>query len=306
MDRVSFDQTTPRFSLPMYFPPAPFSLADTVTCATYVNTAYDQFAQWADQGYPSQEDFSWTPNGPAVHYSAPLWGICTVVGFQYPEPFGFVASDDNGNVYVALRGSMTKADFYEDAWVDQTPYTLASGFGNVHSGFFDIIGSLGNAIVGEVAVQMPTMKNLFITGHSLGSGLTTLAVPLLVNMKLSGVQIYHYNFASPRAGDPQFAYATNMLDVPAFRIVNTEDIVPDSVLPIIGSALYKHIGTQVDFTAQYGTTDGNHSMINCYTYAVNNPDQPEGPVVAPLNYAVRDEFRASPLPAGRVIRPLAS
>jgi triacylglycerol lipase len=50
--------------------------------------------------------------------------------------------------------------------------------------------------------------------------------------------------------------------VPTFRVVSTEDIVPDASPPVIGTTLYKHIGTPVDFTAQYGSYDANHSLLN--------------------------------------------
>ncbi len=43
-------------SLPMYFPGAPFSLSDAVTCAGLVEVAYDQIQQWIAQGYPSSTD----------------------------------------------------------------------------------------------------------------------------------------------------------------------------------------------------------------------------------------------------------
>jgi triacylglycerol lipase len=64
--------------------------------------------------------------------------------------------------------------------------------------------------------------------------------------------------------------------VPTFRIVNTEDIVPDAPPSVIGTRLYRHIGTSVDFTAQYGSYDGNHSPVNAYEYALNHPTDPDG------------------------------
>lgn len=95
----------------------------------------------------------------------------------------------------------------------------------------------------------------------------------------SNLSYAHYNFASPRVGDTGFAQAMNSNPaIPTFRVVNTEDIVPDAPLPLMGSTVYQHIGTPVDFTAEYLTTDGNHSMADCYWYAINNVTQPQGPL----------------------------
>lgn len=281
--------TTPRFSLPMYFP-STFVLDNAVLFAQLVNTAYDQFNQWSSENYPTPQNFQWTPHGPSgMTYSTPLWADVPM-GLNFSEPFGFLAWDSNGNYYLALRGSMTSADFYNDAKIDQTPYTLVPNYGNVHIGFNDIYTTLSPTLLALLNSHVGNMTNLFITAHSLGSGLSTLAVPdIVVNSGLasSKTNIYHYNFASPRVGDPQFAYMTNELTVPTFRIVNTEDVVPDGPLAVQGSStIYKHVGTPVDFTAQYDSIDGNHSMLNCYAYAINNPNQPEGPIVQTPNVTV--------------------
>ena len=99
----------------------------------------------------------------------------------------------------------------------------------------------------------------------------------------TSLPMLHYNFASPRVGDPQFAYMMNSGGAPTFRIVNTEDIVPDAPPAVIGTTLYKHIGIAVDFTAQYGSYDLNHSLLNAYDYALNHPTDPEGPLpIGPL------------------------
>jgi len=68
--------TTPKQSLPMYFPSVPFSLNDAVICSALVDAAYDMYDQWAAQGWPSDpSQFSWAeptgpivPNGPTLSY----------------------------------------------------------------------------------------------------------------------------------------------------------------------------------------------------------------------------------------------
>jgi triacylglycerol lipase len=272
-------------SPPMYFPPN-FKLGEAAVCASLVLTAYDQFNQWVKQGYPPQSGFKWTPNGLGLQYGAPLWATVTVLDIGWPEPFGFVAWDGSGNAFVVFRGTMTKADAIIDAEVDQTAYTLAAGFGNVQVGWNDVYATLSPALLGQLA-QVGAVSRLYFTGHSMGSALSTLAVPdVATNSTIrpaAGRSYVHYNFASPRVGDTGFAAGMNWsVQAPTFRVVNTEDIVPDVPPPLLGSTVYQHVGTPVDFTAEYLTTDGNHSMADCYWYAINHPGQPQGPVSGSL------------------------
>ena len=288
-------------SLPMYFPPSPFSLSDAVMCSTLVNTAYDMYQQWANQGSPSNPSkFSWTPNGPSLLYSPPLWGVAKMVE-SYPEPFAFVAQNKTSGVtYLAFRGSETDADFYEDAFLDQATYDpVVPGYGYVHWGFMDVytrsyssweykVAPLRTSILNVLISLQPSTKALYITGHSLGAGLSTLSVPdIALNSPFKSKQIpmFHYSLASPRVGDPNFAQKYNFqLPFKTFRIVNTEDIVPDGPPSVSDNYIYEHVGTIVAYTAQYGTTGGNHDHLNSYYYALNHPTQPQGPTVSSGEY----------------------
>ena len=284
---ISAATPPPRKSLPMYFPPAPFSLPDAVTCSLLVDTAYDQFTQWVAQGKPQQSGFKWNPKANGFTYSAPFWWVYKIVVDTFIEPFGFTAQAPNGDSFLVFRGTETEADGAEDARADQTPYTFVSGFGNVHAGFFGIYRAMRQRVLDAVNA-LAEVKRFFFSGHSLGSGLSTLAVPdMITNSNLAqsaDVPLYHYNLASPRVGDPTFAYTMNSLNrVPTYRIVNTEDVVPDAPLPAVGALLFQHIGTEVNYSAQYGSVPSNHDHWNSYNYALNNPNQPEGPWPKPVN-----------------------
>ena len=294
--------STPYKSLPMYFPAAPFDLNDAVLCSALVNAAYDMYNQWVAQGSPSNpSQFTWTqptnpiiPNGPKLAFIGPLWGVATMTGIQFPEPFAFVAYDSAARTYLAIRGSETAADWWEDADVSQVTYDgIVSNFGLVHAGFLDIytveysgweysVPSLQSTILSTIANLGYTPTALYVTGHSLGAGLSTLAVPDIANNSVLAhgkTPILHYTLASPRVGDPEFAYNFNFQTAATtFRIFNTEDIVPYGPPPVLPDSDYEHVGTGVSFTAQYDTTDGNHQYDSCYFYALNNPDQPQGPI----------------------------
>jgi hypothetical protein len=285
--------TTPRKSFPMYFPRS-FSLPTAVLAGRFVVCAYDMYAQWVAQGSPTNPTrFVWKPKGPTAKYGAPIWGTATELGTKSPEPFGFVAMQANGAAWLAFRGSETRPDFYEDAWISQVPYPAPSGvsldFGLVHQGFMDIYGTLRASMLAQVTTIASNAKSLVVTGHSLGCGLSTLAIPdVFVSSPLGRgkVPFAHYNLASPRVGDPQFFAGYARLMVPTFRVVNTEDVVPDGPTAISESATsyyyYKHIGLPVDFTAFYDSVDGNHDYRDAYLYALEHPFNPEGPMTSRL------------------------
>jgi triacylglycerol lipase len=272
----------PAKSLPMYFPPG-FVQAEASLCASLVLTAYDQYAQWQSQNYPSPSQFRWVPdNSSTFNYSHPIWGTIKISWLAIDEPFGFVAWDGSGNAYIVFRGTLSAADALVDAEIDQATYAMVSGFGNVQTGWNSVYATMSASLLGALN-QVGAISRLFFTGHSMGSAYSTLAVPDVANNSQvppgTNRAYIHYNFASPRVGDPTFAGGMNWsVQTPTFRIVNTEDVVPDVPPPETGSIVYQHVGTPVDFTVQYLSIDGNHSMKNCYSYAINNPTQPQGVV----------------------------
>lgn len=282
----------PRKSLPMYFPPPPFSLPDAVVCADLVITAYKMYHQWIKDG--SQPKWVWTPpSGTNFKYSAAIWG--TTWSFpQLTEPFAFVAYSTAGrtagNIYFVARGSESWSDWLDDSDMSQKSYSLVPNYGNVHAGFMDIYASMSKATIGAVNATLQQLganaKALYFTAHSLGSALSTLAVPdVLANSKYKNAPIppFHYPLASPRVGDPDFYYQYSLLNIPTFRVIDTEDIVPDLPTSIAfwidQYYIYKHIGLEVSYTAQYDSDAGNHNYKSSYYYALENPTQPEGPIV---------------------------
>jgi triacylglycerol lipase len=271
----------------MYFPSAPFSLPDAVACTNLVITAYDMYHQWVQQKY--RPNFVWKPNGPKMTYSLPIWAETWWLPYRF-EPFAFVAYTTTGTVYLVARGSETLSDWADDLDVSQKPYSRVPGYGNVHRGFMDIYATMGPAVITAINTAFQQLsgnaKALYIIGHSLGSALSTLAVPDVVansNLNRSKTQVFHYPLASPRVGDPNFYYQYSYQTIPTYRIIDTEDVVPDlppSVISILNfDYIYKHIGLPVTYTAQYDSDAGNHDYKNSYYYALTNPKQPEGPIV---------------------------
>ena len=168
-------------------------------------------------------------------------------------PFGFVASKASSNdVFVVFRGTKTFAEWFKDANIPLVSYrdgkTLEGNilrvvgekiqlvqapveipkvgdFGRVTVGFRQIYMSLRDAMVKALELCDQDSR-IFVTGHSLGGALATLAIPdILANTGLKPEQVTLYTFASPRCGDRKFAIEFRDKGVRHWRIANTEDFV---------------------------------------------------------------------------------
>lgn len=261
-------------SLPMYFPSA-FSLPQALQCANLVEAAYDQYEQWLQQDKPRKpSDFNWQP--PSMSgwsFSAPVWSILSELKYiNESEPFGFAASDPTGVVYLVFRGTESAQDWVDDLDAKQAEYPWQSGVGQVHAGFLKLYTSLRDQALQALDGLKPG-GDLWVCGHSLGSALSSLAV-LDLQTQWPDQPLQHYNFASPRVVDPSFAAYYNGLNIPTYRVVNDSDLVPEVPPGVTNTWVYQHLGQAVTFTASYNSFAGDHSMADCYLYAIDNPNAP--------------------------------
>ena len=273
-------------SIPMYFPPAPFNLADAVECSDLVDIAYGMYDQWVNQDKPhTPTDLQWQhPEDSLYRFGEPIWGNSAVRFFSDLEPFALVAQRDD-RAYAMFRGTETLEDWYKDTEIDQVPYELphVTNVGLVHEGFFDLYKSLRQELLSQLNV-LQDVRTLYVTGHSLGAALAMVAVPDLIANALTKQRptIFQYNLAGPRACDPKLAAFLNTGSAHIYRIVNSCDLVPDvppSVyLGLTEKVLYEHVGYPVTYTAQYESVAGNHAHHTSYHYALKNPEHPQGPL----------------------------
>lgn len=158
-------------------------------------------------------------------------------------PFGFIAQRqlENGafGIFVVFRGTRKEAEWISDFQNGQVPFLWDEGLGWVGRGFNKIytrpdaahpellISPVEHPSISDVVLNTvsacPPGSQVFVTGHSLGGALATLAT-LHVKTATTFKQPVLYTFASPRVGDPTFANHFKSLE--CFRIANSEDIVP--------------------------------------------------------------------------------
>jgi hypothetical protein len=200
---------------------------------------------------------------------------------------------------IAIRGTEGALEWFDDAFAFLTPFRQVPAAGKVARGFDKIYSSLkvvkrrlpserelapgaaapaetfGGSFAeqleqlaisreaargvapsaGERRPQRPTV----VTGHSLGSALTTLFA--LENAEKRKFDIATLcTFASPRVGNTEFVRVFKQLPLDSWRIVNTDDEVPKLPfrLPLFD---YQHVDTAYPFAS-----DGfaKHSLVCCH------------------------------------------
>lgn len=103
--------------------------------------------------------------------------------------------------------------------------------GRIHTGFDEAYKSLEIPILAEL--EKHTDKPLFITGHSLGGALATVAAKKITH---SGGNAACYTFGSPRVADDKWL---TTMKTPIYRVVNAADavtMVPPAAAIIFGIA----------------------------------------------------------------------
>ncbi|MEH2051294.1 lipase family protein [Nostoc sp.] len=177
-------------------------------------------------------------------------------------PFGYVASEaDTSNIYVIFRGTRGFLEWFKDVNIQLVSFqdstnrnherveineriaesvvqenqgsiiipNIDHNFGFVTAGFRGIYVSLRQKLLYALNEKWQKSQNakVFVTGHSLGGALATLAIPdILKNTPFKNPDdVTLYTFASPRCGDRQFAASFEALKVRHWRIANTEDFV---------------------------------------------------------------------------------
>ncbi|MGI0483987.1 lipase family protein [Pantanalinema rosaneae CENA516] len=147
---------------------------------------------------------------------------------------------------LAFRG--TERSALKD-WMTNIDVAQIPDFGgNVHRGFTLALYSVLHQIQSTLTRFRDNHQPLFITGHSLGGALATLATVILEEMNYS-VQAT-YTFGSPRVGDRSFSQAFDQkFWFRTFRFVNHNDVVTRVAPRQFGRFDYDHVGQCLYFDA---------------------------------------------------------
>jgi len=126
--------------------------------------------------------------------------------------------DFKEHVVLGFRG--TEATSIKDIKADAKAISMACPTGGkIHKGFYQAYEAVESQIQERLNENDITQKPLFITGHSLGGALATLAAKRLVHQ--GGISAC-YTFGSPRVGDEEWV---SQIKTPLYRLVNAADCV---------------------------------------------------------------------------------
>ena len=131
---------------------------------------------------------------------------------------------------LAFRG--TEATSIKDIKADaRATITTCPEGGNIHSGFDEAYNEVGLDI--QTRLNQEDLKDipLYITGHSLGGALATIAAKRLTH-PLGGIAAC-YTYGSPRVGDEVWG---SKIKTPIYRMVNAADCV--TMLPPSGVSIW--------------------------------------------------------------------
>jgi len=137
---------------------------------------------------------------------------------------------------LVLRGTNDPRDWLTDFNAIQDGW---AGVGLVHKGFAKALDLVWDKVTASLDKNVPPDCPLFITGHSLGAALATLAASLRKPRAL-------YTFGSPRVGDNDFGATLSGMN--AFRVVNNRDVVTTVPPPLP----FHHVGELHYITHQGG------------------------------------------------------
>ena len=135
----------------------------------------------------------------------------------------FITAWDQQNdvLVVAFRG--TDIAQLADVWTDLDYEKVETELGEVHKGFYEASQALMRSVVAAIE-HRGNPRHVWLTGHSLGGAIATLAMRQL---ELQGHRISGLvTFGQPRVGDHAFTKAMNRrLGTRMLRVINEDDVV---------------------------------------------------------------------------------
>ena len=180
------------------------------------------------------------------------WGCTNSMFFNRKGTQAYLTGNDD-MLILAFRGTEQKL---ED-WMTDAKMKLTDGpGGKVHRGFHRALKNVWQDIRKALDEFRGKGQSIWITGHSLGAALATLAAATLGDDKedipVNGI----YTFGQPRVGDRTFArnYNQDFGEI-AFRFVNNNDVVTRVPPRTFG---YRHVGRFLYIDSKHRLQDDIH------------------------------------------------
>jgi pimeloyl-ACP methyl ester carboxylesterase len=273
-----------------------FTASTAVAWGSFVVAAYDQYASDPTQDNPSAilnmpTGFTLTSTIQMTDFFGPI---------RDRVFYGYVAVGGDPRVaVVALRGTTSPIEWWDDLHWQLVPFTEVSGAGRVAEGFFDIYRTFGTMTPGAATASLPSVSfaveiaetiadtvggldpavPTIVCGHSLGGALATLlAADLAANTPITP-QVW--TFASPRVGDATFASRYGALTSESWRIYNQVDVVP--YFPVDTSDAYQPVttGYAISSLGSARWSLGCAHALNTYLHVLSPSTVPLHPACAP-------------------------
>ena len=190
---------------------------------------------------------------------------------------------------VVFRGTANPDNWCGNFMVAQVkPRELGNFPGRVHGGFYAMYLGLRKHLLDELTALLASEgrgKDVFVTGHSLGGALATIAAVDLTR-KYPKNAVTMYNFGSPRVGDASFVkyYAATVLR--SFRVVNAADPVTEVPLPIM---LYKHVPKRVEVS----TSEEHSEYLGVRTTDSGEKEEEKAPMERPACLDLLQPWRST-------------
>lgn len=159
-------------------------------------------------------------------------GFTLVEKFDVQGTQAFLAQNE---IYAVLAFRGTEKN-WRDVQSDIRTYRRKTEGGRIHAGFYGAYGLVSKLIKDK----LPEVEHLplYITGHSLGGALATLATQDLEKSGFKDQIAACYTFGSPRVGN---AFFDATIKAPIYRIINFVDIV--TFVPLLAMG-FIHVGDQ--------------------------------------------------------------
>jgi hypothetical protein len=166
-------------------------------------------------------------------YSFELWHPEELKPFETENFTGFITSNKEMTV-VSFRGTNIDLRNYEELkksigqWLRNFDFSQEYIDGNggyrIHRGYYRELFDFYDELVGLIGDQYSDGLPLYLTGHSAGAALATLAGNFLAHDKRTSITpAATFVYSSPRVGDRKF---TAQYPIPLFRFERGYDIVP--------------------------------------------------------------------------------